>query len=448
MSILSFFPYPTIRPGQATALEWIERNWSRYDVFCLSAPVAAGKSAIAYTIAKWCEYLGQSTTIATPTNVLVSQYKMDHKLPTLRLRRQYATGDHFENARKKFNSEPTKLCNYYSLLANKSYGDVQIFDEAHQLVPMLTDFQGIKLWQSQCGWPNTIRTVFDVLMWAAGRGDTLGRKVEKLVLGNPDDFVVQIEDDLYRGKLDKCLRIYPLTPKHNRPILWPPSRVKKLVLMSATIAKPDVVDLGLADRRVGFLNVPSDIPVDNRPLFYKPVGPMGRDHWPKYIDDVIDVIRDAYTRYDRVFVHTTYSLANRMETIVGRGIDEFIVHNAANKQRLLSEWMAHREPSAFIGAGLSEGLNLRGDICEHQIITKCLWPDLAQPAIAAKAKQSPEWYAWSTIKTLAQSYGRICRGPNDFGATLLTDESFNVILQQWSHLLPDWFKESFIMENT
>ncbi|MHA0110740.1 hypothetical protein ACXYUI_26825, partial [Klebsiella pneumoniae] len=53
-SILTYFPPgKSPREGQAAILLQIEREWDGYDVFVITAPTAAGKTEIAYTIAAW-----------------------------------------------------------------------------------------------------------------------------------------------------------------------------------------------------------------------------------------------------------------------------------------------------------------------------------------------------------------------------------------------------------
>lgn len=444
-NILDHFPYSTPRPSQLKVLQWIEKNWNKYDVFVLQCPVAAGKSGLAITIGRWAhDKYGSTTSITTPDNVLVGQYRRDFKLPYLPRKNQFASGDLFKAAKERFKDAPLKVMNNYTLLANRVYSEVQIMDEAHELIPMLQDFEGIKIWQHLEGYPESIRTAADLLMWAAARGpkDDLGKKVTRLVSKNPLDYIVVHEEAPYRGKLRKCLRIYPLTPKNNKPILWPPSKVRKLILMSATIAEPDIQDLGLGRRRVGYIEVPSDIPVENRPFIYQGVGSMGRANQriilPKAMEKLYEIIEKSS---GRGFVHSTYGLVS---SIHGTGGDaKFISHDAFNKQHTLDAWLGNKDDHrTFVGCGLTTGLNLAGDICRWQAILKCQFPDLADPAVAAKAAQNPEWYQWTTIKQIIQAYGRVCRAPDDHGATYCLDSDFLMLYNKARHLFPGWFTEA------
>jgi Rad3-related DNA helicase len=441
-TIHDFFPYDKSRPGQTKVLDWIQANWSKYDVFVLQCPVAAGKSGLAVTIARWAhEMFGMLSGICTPDNVLVNQYRKDFNLPYLPMARSFASREHYIMAREEFKKEPIKVMNYFTLLANRAYSDVQIMDEAHQLIPTLQDFEGVKVWNHLEPYPQSIRTVADVLLWAASRGpaDQLGRKITKLLAKNPKNYVVAHETEMYRGHMRDRLRVYPLSPKDNRPILWPPSRVSKLILMSATIAKPDIDDLGLTRRRVGYVEVPSDIPKKNRPFVYQGVAHMGKRRTKSDITRMYNQLTDIHTRNNgRGFIHSTYELASQIPKDA-----KFIKHHIADKKSLLDQWITDKKDRrSFVGCGLTTGLDLAGPNFGWQAIIKCQFPDLADPAVLAKANMDPEWYAWQAIRQIAQAYGRVCRGPEDYGSTFMLDSDFIMLYSRHRHLFPKWLTEA------
>ena len=442
--ILEYFPYPSIRPSQVTVLNWVQANWEKHDVMVLQCPVAAGKSVIAVTIGKWAhDRYGSICGITTPDNVLVGQYKGDFQIPTLLKKTQYASAASFYRARDKFKEEPLKVMNNWTLLSSRAYSDVQIMDEAHQLIPMLQDMEGMKLWKHIWGYPDSLRTVADLLLWVATQDQTDPgmKKVSKLLTKNPDNYIVAHEKDFYRGEIKDSMRIYPLTPKDNKPILWPISKVKKLILMSATIAAPDVEDLGLHRRRVGYIEVPSDIPLTRRPWRYVGQGSMGRKSKGKNVGRCLDYLRRCHESQDgRGFIHATYGLASALEREDSTGL--FRYHSLSSKKWELSDWLTGKDSKSFVGCGLTTGLNLKGNVCKWQAIVKCQFPDLSDPAVAAKAEANPQWYAWTTIKQIVQAYGRVCRSPDDYGMTLVLDSDFIKVYNDHRELFPAWFKEA------
>jgi len=442
--IMDYFPYDTPRPSQIKLLKWVEANWNFYDLMVFQAPVAFGKSVCAITIGRWSnEVHSTSTGISTPTNILVKQYTSEFKdLVQLKSKSQFASGDLYKQAKDDFKNAPMKIMNNYTLLAARAYSSVQTFDEANELVPMLQDFEGVKFWEHVDGFP-PVTTVFDLMLWLAGQKGTKYAKALKLLEKKPEDYTVSIEEAFYRGKIQGCLRIYPLTPRNNKPILWPPSKVKKLLLMSATINKPDVVDLGLNNRRVGIIEVPSDIPPERRPFIYKPQGSMSHTNWPTTIDSVIGFMKQAHNFYKgRGFIHTTYALKDQLLERVPEHV--VVGHGYHNKMELLNKWMYSDDRRTFIGCGLTTGLNLKGDSFKWQAITKCPFPDLGDIAVAAKAKNNPEWYAWETIKQIVQAYGRICRSPDDHGVTYMLDSDFERLYTGYNELFPQWFKDAVV----
>lgn len=434
--ILDYFPYDKPRPSQLVVLDWVERNWGRYDVMVLQAPVAAGKSVLADTIAKWANDVhGDDVGVTTPTNVLVNQYKSEFNMATLPPANRFAGRDLYVAARDQFKQQPIKLMNNYTLLANRAYSRLQIMDEAHELIPMLQDFEGVTAWQHLHDFPSDIRTVADTIVWAGSLRNKFGDKIVRLLSKNPQDYTIDMGTGLYRNQMQNFLRIYPLTPKNNKPILWPYHKVRKLILMSATIGPPDIEDLGLHLRRVGYIEVPSDIPKENRPLIYAGQGSMGRDS----ISATVGKIDDWLARQDqRTFMHATYNVAARMN----RRAENVTFHGPFDKQAKLHDWMSGEDTNHFVGCGLTTGLNLKGNRYQRQAIAKCQFPDLGDPAVMAKATQSPEWYRWATAKSIIQAYGRICRAPDDYGETYILDSDFVRLYQKAGDLFPKWFREA------
>ena len=84
-SILEYFPGKP-RPSQVATLLEIERAWDEADVIILALPVAAGKSFIGQTIARWSFSVRQlKSRTLVPNNILVEQMLKDfpylHTLP-------------------------------------------------------------------------------------------------------------------------------------------------------------------------------------------------------------------------------------------------------------------------------------------------------------------------------------------------------------------------------
>ena len=146
----------------------------------------------------------------------------------------------------------------------------------------------------------------------------------------------------------------------------------------------------------------------------------------------------------RGMIHSTYQLASMSRADLSE--DKFMSHTSFDKKEKLAKWLYNPEDKrSFLGCGLTTGLNLKGDICKWQVILKCQFPDLGDPAVQAKAQQNPEWYAWTAIKQIVQAYGRVCRSPDDYGKTVMLDSDFITLYTKWRKLFPKWFTEAIAL---
>src|SRR5262249_41063287 len=148
------------------------------------------------------------------------------------------------------------------------------------IVKMLKDLNSKKLWARDYGFPNWVRTYETVKKWVSdklGAQQTQGEPDKKLSLlaedlssGRPKYLVERAIEPL-RGKEEPLLKLLPIDTSTAAPILWPLGKVKKIVLLSATIGKSDIQQMGLSDRRVLWISVPSPIEPERRPFIWEPV---------------------------------------------------------------------------------------------------------------------------------------------------------------------------------
>jgi len=442
MNVSDVFPYPVPSAGQDGLVSQLIKDYDRYDVFLINAPVAFGKSAIAKTIMNIANRRGDNANWIVPNNALVSQELAEWGLPTIQRKSQYDSQKAFTTDKERIKTAPQSIMNYWSLLANKLYKQVLVVDEAHSLVSMLQDFNGVKYWNTSEDFP-LLYTLSDAIMWLAERSawDKKAAKMVKVVSQNPKLFTMNYEWGMYRDEMTECLRVYPLSPKNNAPILWPPATTKKIFLLSATISMSEVEDLGLSRRRVKMYEAPSGIPPERRPAIYYPIGSMSYRNIGETIEDVAEfILACAETEKGKGFVHATYGVAARLKAILGDH-PRILFHSRNTKKRRFEHWLAS-DNLIFVGSGMTEGLNLKGDLARWQIITKCPYPSLKDPAISAKRELDETWYAWVTIREILQAYGRVCRGPQDYGKTFIVDSSFNRLYNTYRDLIPKWFQEA------
>ena len=98
--------------------------------------------------------------------------------------------------------------------------------------------------------------------------------------------------------------------------------------------------------------------------------------------------------------------------------------------------------AVLVACGMYEGVDLAEDAGRFQVIAKVPWPSLADRAIRYRSDTDPEWYIWNTLKDVIQACGRICRGPTDWGDTIILDGSMDRLLTSAAEygIIPTWFQ--------
>ena len=487
MSILSHFT-GTPRVQQQEILQAIEENIDKYDVFVIESPTAVGKSLMAEALAK---YLG-STAILTPTNILLQQYQQDfpnlnylYKKDMIEYHdkatdnvvitfdnsidltgieskpmyeclapEKYKCQKHWKACvdckyakdKAKLRCIGTHAMNYYMYLALKNRQEVMahnlILDEAHNIIPMITDLASNILWKP----PKGLYDDADIIEYIESLPKK--RKVLKHVIssykaGKPA-YSFEYCREYLRGVPTFGLKVKPIDIREYKPILWP-HYIKKIFLMSATINFKDIEELGLAHKRVFYVSSDSPISPVLRPTLVDPVGHLSYQNE----NALLPKVAAACKKYMYLFhsakgvIHCPYRLVEKLKPLL-EGEDRIIWHDRTNKMKKYREFRARKDNAVLVASGLYEGVDLVEDLGRWQIIVKCPYPSLKDSAINYKANKDETWYAWETIKLLLQASGRICRTPTDFGATIMLDKNFEVLYSKYNRLWPEWFKESLV----
>jgi Rad3-related DNA helicase len=153
-------------------------------------------------------------------------------------------------------------------------------------------------------------------------------------------------------------------------------------------------------------------------------------------------------RVEKGLIHATYKIASELREILGDN-PRIIWHTKEDAKEKYQEFLAAPPESGkiLVASGLYEGADLPYDQARWQVLTKIPWPYLGDPAIQWLAGQDPEWYRWETVKTVLQACGRIVRGVDDWGITWIPDKSFERLVFQSEHLLPQWWLDGLMEEN-
>lgn len=486
MAILDHF-VGTPRDGQSRVLPEVERLWNHTDVLVIRADVGEGKSKIAECILRWVasaksRLAQKSGVVAVPNNVLLDQYLTGCRgLDTLRRQDRYecvrepgatcsehkgrtgaccksASGNFYakdacpylRDLRRSRSSQKMALT-YHALMAHSLSKDVLVVDEAHNLRPFLRELHGQTIWKHDylsSGWSKPIRDVEGAIRWLSSVDrDARLEALWSTLTGPKPEYMIDFQPKSWRGSEREAISLIPLDVKQRASPLWPKG-VQKIVLMSATFNRLDVSALGLDRRRVAYLDLPSSIPPEQRPAVYHPVADMrfaGREQATRDMAKwIVEEFLPAHTG-EKGLIHATYDVARLLQASGAH--DRLMFHDRSNKQQVLQEFFDAPPESGkvLVGSGMYEGLDLRGDLARFQLITQVPRKSVADPAVAWLAENKPEEYEWETIRDLVQATGRVCRGADDYGVTVIADASFGD-REMRSNLLPASWREALVID--
>lgn len=500
MSILDFVPAGiTLRNTQKKSLLDIEKNWEEYDAFVLEAPPAAGKSLIAYIVSRWRQAVDQQTAILTPRTMLQDQYQGDlPDIPSLKGKSRYDCRSKYANHCGEFYDATGYYCkgckyketvvkvaegdrailNFHSHLfggmTHDMYKDVLIIDEAHNLIPMLSDVYTLQIWQHKEDYPFETHTKDDVIIWLESEINKLQEVIadsrqeyasmsarqrklvadarrkygrykmikEGLVLPQELFHIAKVSKSYGRSrKKHACIEVKPISLKTVPHQMWPDGDVKKLIFMSATIYNKDIDRLGITRKRVKYIRHGSEIPADNRPLRIDPVGSMSFTHTNTSVPKLAKRIKEIAAEHGgKGLVHITYGLRYQFKKyLTGK---QFLWHTEENKDEVYQQFLDSKEDVILMGCGMSEGIDLAGPDYQWQVMTKIVFPSLADPLNKHFTQTDPLVYNLDTVRNVVQSAGRICRSPTDYGVTYILDENFINFYKRCSHLFPKYFSDA------
>lgn len=468
----------TPRPVQTDALQWLSVNWETSSAFAISAPVAAGKSALAKAIS-----VATGAHIITPTNLLVDQYHDIYPTMNFLKGKQHYTCSPQMSCYEWVNECEQPACNgcpyvaakdraayqptffnpmsywYFTMTEGFEPPEVLVVDEAHTLASSLLLLCGVRIRKSEYQFPKDTNDELTLIRWLdniienlnklrklneANRSKTaeITQEIAKLRLTcnglkeNPQNYAIWTEKGMWRRKKETFLNIKPLSvPQYITKRFF---SARKVVLLSGTIMETDVKEL-LGGRKVLFKDLPSPIPPSSRPIQYTPV-PF-RMNWETPPAGIARSIEDVVRRHpgQNTIIHVSYDLSAKL---LPHFTIPIISNNPENKDEKLAEFKS--KGGVFLAAGCAEGIDLKGDLARVNIIPKLLYPNLKDPVVIKRKAlaDGAQWFALVTLRTVIQQAGRSTRDTDDHSTTYILDPSFSAVYHRWKRFLPTYFIES------
>lgn len=424
----------TPRDVQVKALQWVESHLHKPTI-SLRLPTSSGKSAIAVAILK--AFPDKQVCIVCPNNILVKQYIDEYNLihligkKVMGIEERAEARDLVLGQRKSFVTNSSWLIhNRIGKWGTKCSPDITIIDEVDQCVAYSRNEQS---------------TTFDI-------------KTD-----NP--FV--IKDYLRRNvaELHWEKAVFENAMKHEQEFfMWSTEEEKKTtlhytyldslvanalkgkdttILMSATLSVFDHKELIIRKTSREIFDGEHPIDARQRPVVWEPT-PF---HFDENIKELALTIADHYRTGDNrnTLVHVTYEDQKKIYPYLRELLGDKVIYNEPSRDSKDScvSCLRARDGVLWLGAGVSEGLDLKEDLCRLQIIPRIIFPNLGDTFVQKRMSLTDgnTWYFFQALRHLLQSSGRACRGPRDYGRTVILDSRLPDFMctWKWHGLVPKWF---------
>ena len=233
-----------------------------------------------------------------------------------------------------------------------------------------------------------------------------------------------------------------------------------ILIMSATILDFNTFcrNVGLEKDKVKFIEVGSDFPIKNRPIYQMNTAHLNftslqLDSVQTKLAETIDNIMSNHAN-DKGIIHTTsyaqvrfieklLSIKNRNRLI---STDPEIPREEIVAKHLNSPTSINNSESkkfVLISPSLHTGLDLKDEQSRFQIVVKIPYPSKGDRWIAKKLQlDGGKWYNWQTALRLVQACGRSIRSKDDWAKTYVLDSAFSRFIRE--NKLPVWFKEAIV----
>lgn len=223
---------------------------------------------------------------------------------------------------------------------------------------------------------------------------------------------------------------------------------EKTLMMSAT-KDAFCASIGLVPEEVKFIQVGSDFPLKNRPIYplkiaYLNYTELQRDAVKQLLAKVVDKIMTFHKDHKGIIHTTSYEQLNFIKQNISESNRRRLLETNPDVERneIIEEHINATRPTVLISPSLHLGLDLADNLSRFQVITKVPYPSLGDRWINEKRKRSERWYAWKTGLQLIQATGRSVRSKDDWATTYVLDSKFGDFINENKEIIPTWFLES------
>lgn len=222
-----------------------------------------------------------------------------------------------------------------------------------------------------------------------------------------------------------------------------------VIFMSATILSHKLFSkwLGLNPNEVYHIKVDSPFSKEKRPIILKLAGKMSANRIKNTAPKTIPILQEILKKHenDKGLIHTN---SYKCQKFINQNLNNprLISHSSANREEVLNYFEEDKNPLVLVSPSMSEGVDLPYDKCRFQIIYKIPFPYLGDKQVYMRQQRDKRWYAYKTVMTLMQAYGRGMRAEDDSCYTYIIDSDINMIFKGpiYRPLIPKFFREAIV----
>jgi ATP-dependent DNA helicase DinG len=226
-------------------------------------------------------------------------------------------------------------------------------------------------------------------------------------------------------------------------------KCSKTLIMSATILnyKAFCRSVGLDPDKVKFIQIPSDFPLEHRPIIplnvaYLNYNNLQSNEVKLAIAKTVDSLMTLHNNHKGIIHTTSYEQLNFIKENISQTNARRLLVTDPEIQRddvIFQHTKSTMKPTVLISPSLHTGLDLKDELSRFQIITKVPYPNKSDRWTNAKRDVDAEWYYWQTALKLIQAYGRSVRSKDDWARTYILDSAFGYFVKKNKDILPNWF---------
>jgi ATP-dependent DNA helicase DinG len=263
---------------------------------------------------------------------------------------------------------------------------------------------------------------------------------------DPDNWVLEQQ---YNSHNEISIIAEPVwSAEYLRQLVW--SKYKHVILMSGTMLDKKMFSklMGVDVEKTHWISIPSPFPVENRQIYYMPIGKMTKDNKTIAFQDMVPYIKKVLKKYKdhKGIIHTnTYELSNWIRDEIKD--DRLIFHTSQNRDEALFMHQKSKKPTILVSPSMNTGIDLKDDLSRFQIIIKMPYPSLGSKKVKRRLELNPDWYNWKTVADLVQTYGRSIRSETDWAETFIMDASFSTVRQRSIKFIPKYMLEAIVYMN-